>query len=409
MPKRLVVCCDGTWNTPDQVAEGRPCPTNVTKLALEVAPAGADGLRQCVFYLRGVGTARGERYRGGAFGVGLSRAVKDAYRTIVDNYEPGDELWFFGFSRGAFTARSTAGFVRTAGVLERRHAGRLDEAYELYRCREAHPRGTEAELFRRSYSYEPDVHFIGVWDTVGALGLPVRGLGFVNRRWAFHDTTLSSKVRNAFQALAVDETRRAFRPTLWEPHRGDARPEGQRLEQVWFSGVHCGVGGGYRDTSLSDVALLWMVDRARECGLAFHRDAFAPPPPGGAPDDNRPRPVPDPLGELRDSRTGLYRLLPRYHRPIGVGHPRTESLASTTVRRYLQDERYRPPGVASFLARGGPRTEVDAGRRSAGSGRPLPLPRTRPEGLAEPAGEVAGVGEAAGAGGRGDRPLPTGG
>jgi uncharacterized protein (DUF2235 family) len=366
VPKRLVICCDGTWNTPDQAAEGRPCPTNVTKVALEVAPVGEDGLRQCVYYLRGVGTARGERYRGGAFGVGLSRNVKDAYRTIVENYEPGDELFFFGFSRGAFTARSTAGFVRNSGVLERRHLDRLDEAYELYRCHDAHPRGTEAELYRRSYSYEPDITFIGVWDTVGALGIPVTGMGWLNRRWAFHDTKLSSTVHNAFQALAVDETRRPFRPTLWEPHQDDARPPGQRLEQVWFSGVHCGVGGGYADTSLSDIALLWMVQRARECGLAFHPDAFPPLPDDEPPDDNRPRPAPSALGELRDSRTRLYRLFPRHRRPIGTGHPRTESVASTAQVRLARDDDYRPPRLVEHLERGGVVTDLEPDYKAAG-------------------------------------------
>src|SRR3712207_2609356 len=271
MPNRLVICCDGTWNTPDQAAEGRPCPTNVTKAALEVAEKGDGDWVQCVYYLRGVGTARSERIRGGAFGIGLSRNVKEAYRTIVENYDEGDELFFFVFSRGAFTARSTAGFVRNCGVLERQHASRVDEAYELYRDRGAHPRGTESELFRRSYSHEPDITFIGVWDTVGALGIPVRGLGWLNKRWAFHDTKLSSKVKNAFQALAIDEKRGPFRPTLWEPHDGDVHPADQRLEQVWFSGVHCGVGGGYADTSLSDIALLWMVQRAQEGGLGLNR------------------------------------------------------------------------------------------------------------------------------------------
>ena len=131
MPKRLVICCDGTWNTPDQAAEGRPCPTNVTKVALEVAEKGDGDWVQCVYYLRGVGTARGERIRGGAFGVGLSRNVKEAYRTIVENYDEGDELFFFGFSRGAFTARRTAGFVRNRGLLKRQDASRIEEAYEL--------------------------------------------------------------------------------------------------------------------------------------------------------------------------------------------------------------------------------------------------------------------------------------
>ncbi len=359
MPKRLVICCDGTWNTPDQAAEGRPCPTNVTKVALEVAEKGDGDWVQCVYYLRGVGTARGERIRGGAFGVGLSRNVKEAYRTIVENYDEGDELFFFGFSRGAFTARSTAGFVRNCGVLKRQHASRIEEAYELYRDRGAHPRGTESELFRRSYSHEPDITFIGVWDTVGALGIPVRGLGWLNKRWAFHDTKLSSKVKNAFHALAIDEKRSPFRPTLWEPHDGDAHPPDQRLEQVWFSGVHCGVGGGYDDTSLSDIALLWMVQRAQECGLVFNQDAFAPLPSGDPPGDNRPRLSPKYDGELRESRTGLYLASFKHHRRIGEGHARTESVASTAVQRHQQLPSYRPKGLSAYLDRRGRHTDLD--------------------------------------------------
>jgi uncharacterized protein (DUF2235 family) len=359
MSKRLVVCCDGTWNTPDQAMEGRPCPTNVTKVALEVAEKGGDGRQQCVYYLRGVGTARGERIRGGAFGVGLSRNVKEAYRTIVENYEPDDELFFFGFSRGAFTARSTAGFVRNCGVLKRQHAYRVDEAYALYRDRDAHPRGTESELFRRSYSYDPDITFIGVWDTVGALGIPVRGMGWLNKRWAFHDTQLSSKVKNAFQALAIDEKRGPFRPTLWKPHENDVHPPDQRLEQVWFSGVHCGIGGGYEDTSLSDIALLWMVQRAKECGLAFRPDAFRWRPPGQPPNDDRPRLTPTFAGLLRESRKGFYQVSPKHHRKIGEHHARTESVASTAVLRYQQDWSYRPRRLGAYLDQRGPRTDLE--------------------------------------------------
>ena len=114
MPKRLVVCCDGTWNTPDQLRDGRRAPTNVTKVALNVAPKDFSGQDQRTFYHRGVGTNRRERIRGGAFGFGLSRDVRGTYRFLVQAFEPGDELFFFGFSRGTFTARSTVGFVRTA-------------------------------------------------------------------------------------------------------------------------------------------------------------------------------------------------------------------------------------------------------------------------------------------------------
>src|SRR5664279_246513 len=215
MPKRLVVCCDGTWNTPDELNRGKSAPTNVTKLALAVSSRDAAGVEQRMFYHPGVGTKRSERIRGGAFGLGLSRDVRDVYRFLVANFEPGAEIFFFGFSRGAFTARSAAGSVRNSGILRPEHADRVEDAYALYRNREAHPRGIEARLFRRSYSYETRIRFIGVWDTVGALGIPLSGLRFVNflnRGTQFHDTDLSTTVDAAFQALAIDEKRQPFRP-----------------------------------------------------------------------------------------------------------------------------------------------------------------------------------------------------
>ncbi len=335
MPKRLIVCCDGTWNTPDQECDGRPCQTNVAKLAVALLDTGDDGVQQRVFYLRGVGTSRWDRIRGGAFGYGLSDNVKEAYRLIAEHYDPGDELFLFGFSRGAFTARSTAGFLRNAGILRREHLERIDEAYEMYRDRTNHPRDVESELFRRSFSQESRIRCVGVWDTVGALGVPLSGIPVVdqlNQRWAFHDTDLSSWIDNAFQALAIDEQRRPFQPTLWQQRPDSGQ---QRLEQVWFSGVHCDVGGGYPATGLSDIALRWMMQRARECGLALG--------PGQGEES------PDAMGELHDSRTSLYRLIPPYHRPIGVLNPASEFVSSTAVQRYGQDPAYRPPGLTAYL------------------------------------------------------------
>ena len=335
MPKRIVVCCDGTWNTADQVCEGKPCSTNVAKFAVALADTSADGLPQKVFYVRGVGTSRWDRIRGGAFGYGLSDNVKEAYRLIAEHFDPGDEIFLFGFSRGAYTARSAAGLIRNAGILRREHLQRLDPAYELYRDRTNHPRDVESELFRRSFSHETRIRCIGVWDTVGALGIPLSGIPVVdtfNRHWAFHDTGLSSTVDNAFQALAIDEQRKPFQPALWQQH---ADPGSQRLEQVWFAGVHCDVGGGYPQTGLSDIALRWMIDRARECGLAFQPD--------------QPPMSPDPKGTLHDSRTGAYTLLRPYSRPIGVVNPASESVASTAVHRYEADPTYRPPGLVAYL------------------------------------------------------------
>lgn len=348
--KRLVICCDGTWNTPDQSSEGKACPTNVTKLARGVAGLDPTGTVQQLYYHQGVGTRRGERWRGGAFGFGLSRDILSAYRFIVDTYEPGDELFFFGFSRGAFTARSTAGLVRNVGVLRPENAHRLEEAYALYRDRASGPHDIEAELFRRSYSTETAIRFVGVWDTVGALGIPYSGVPLVNRinrRWSFHDTRLSRTVQGAFQALAIDEKRRPFEPALWEQH-----PEAvdQRVEQVWFAGVHCDVGGGYADGSLADVALLWMVDRAREYGLAFVDGAFTVEGGWGAPGASLPAVRPDARGPMHESRTRFYRLLPPFVRHIGEQDPAHEYAASSAVERMHQDPEYAPPNLRSFLA-----------------------------------------------------------
>jgi len=340
--KRIVVCCDGTWNRPDQFDRGKLRPTNVTKIALAIAPHDQDGNLQQVYYRRGVGTDPWEQLRGGAFGMGLSRNTQDAYQYLIKHYEPGDELFLFGFSRGAYTVRSLAGLIRNSGLLRREHSDRLREAYALYRRRdrESHPVETEATLFRKTYSYESLGHsvrikLIGVWDTVGALGIPIGWLGQVSRRFfrlEFHDVKLSSYVDSAFQALAIDERRRPFEPSIWEwqPHA-----KGQRLEQVWFAGVHSDVGGGYEDSGLSDNVFKWMKERAVECDLAFDEAYLSN------------KVDPDPMGKLHESRTGLYLLLPP--RPRELCKPREaqtfETVHSSAWERRQRDASYRPKNL----------------------------------------------------------------
>lgn len=359
MAKRLVVCCDGTWNFADQ-----PSKTNVAKVALALRPGSAGGKEQRVYYHSGVGTQRRERLRGGALGVGLSRNVAAAYRFLVETYEPDDELFLFGFSRGAFTARSLVGLLRNCGVLRRDHIDRFPEAWALYRDRIEQPNGAAATLFRRSYARDTEIRFIGVWDTVGALGIPVPGTAWLrpaadrfNRRWAFHNTELSSWVRSAFHALAIDEQRSAFRPTLWHQQPGADR-EGQELKQVWFAGVHCDVGGSYKEAGLSDVALLWMVDQARRYGLEFDTDLLG----AAGPKVMKPqesidfRVWPDGAGLLHNSRTGMYRLSKPLHRPLGAavddkGEPDgNEFLAVPAKERYDRDTGYRPQELEHYLA-----------------------------------------------------------
>lgn len=367
VPKRLVVCCDGTWNRPDQLSNGVAAPTNVLKVALAVSERDSFGVEQPVFYEPGVGTRPWERLRGGALGYGLSRNVRDCYRFLVETFEPGDELYLFGFSRGAFTARSLVGLVRNAGILRPEHVRRLGDAYRLYRRHgeEHKPNGLESRLFRRMYAH-PDtgpfvIHFLGVWDTVGSLGIPIDGirLPVLTKRWTFHDTTLSSRVRNAYQALAVDEHRRPFLPTLWTDKPGDRLPApGQTVEQVWFAGAHCDVGGGYADPSLAEIPLQWMVEKAKTAGLAFEHDRFVPAPP---PLDVEQRALgatvaPDPLGPLTESRKGFYRLLPAVHRPLDAS---CGAVASTVLtRRDAPGSDYDPPNLAAYS---GPSTDVGSG------------------------------------------------
>ncbi|WP_410565280.1 DUF2235 domain-containing protein [Amycolatopsis sp. cmx-4-61] len=340
MPKRLVICCDGTWNTLRQ-----PAPTNVGQLQRAVAPADAAGTEQRVYYREGVGTGKlWDHLTGGAFGVGLSKKVQDAYRFVVDNYEPGDELFFFGFSRGAYTARSTVGFIRNCGVLRPDEAGRLEEAYGLYRDRDRDTSGPDsprARDFRATYAREDQtpIRFVGVWDTVGALGIPLSGgrlLHLLNKRWQFHDMKLTSIVQSAFQALAVDEHRKSFSPAVWEPSTAG----GDRIrEQVWFAGAHSDVGGGYRQPALSNLALRWMVDRAEQCGLVFEPDAFAH------------LAARDELGDLHDSLNRFFRYFGSADRVIGGVDPATEFAGSCVVdRSERMHPPYRPANLLTYLA-----------------------------------------------------------
>jgi Uncharacterized alpha/beta hydrolase domain (DUF2235) len=239
--------------------------------------------------------------------------------------------------------------IRNSGLLKREFSHKLEDAYALYRRRDdaSHPDAVESELFRRSYSWEPRAKFIGVWDTVGALGLPVGGLlQLINRRWSFHDMTLSSWVDNAFQALAIDERRKPFRPSVWDR---SPNAKSQILEQMWFAGVHSDVGGSYPQTGLSDIPLLWMMKKIELCGVAIDHSCV------NAVDV----PKPDPYGTLHNSQTIWYKIagLGDYIRPITT--EARESAASSAVDRMNQQKAdYNPPNLKSFLTAGGSITKV---------------------------------------------------
>jgi hypothetical protein len=292
---QLIVCCDGTWDDPD---DG----THIYRIGQAGRAALPD--RDNVFYEKGVGLEPGMRLSGGALGKGLSENVREAYRWLVRHYTSGAEIYIFGFSRGAYTARSLTGFMSYAGLLQPQDEGTIEDAYEAYR-------------FRQQERVNTRFH--------GALGVPI---GWVKQITAdlphlnlqFHDTRLCGNVDVACQALAIDERRGPFEPTWWEaPAPGAATPE--KVLQVWFPGVHSDVGGGYPDKSLAEVALGWMLDQARDTGLDLAPGLPSWPIRG------------DPAGSMHDSFSLGWRfahLLPSvdpYVRPIGTAQRAAQALA----------------------------------------------------------------------------------
>ena len=257
--KRIIICCDGTWNAPDEN------PTNVTKLVRSIKPQALDGMHQVVFYDQGIGTGDAiDKYLGGAFGYGMEQNVLEAYRFLVHNYQLGDELYFLGFSRGAFTARALVGLLHSVGLIEKDELDRLSKAYKYYRTA---PDKRPASQYEDNY--KPDISMVGVFDTVGALGAPTPLLGQLTRHWVgFYNTHISPLVKHAYHALALDERRGSFTPDLWT----GSLQQDQVMGQCWFTGSHSDIGGGYQNCGLSDVALQWMVSKASALGLEFNQD-----------------------------------------------------------------------------------------------------------------------------------------
>lgn len=259
--KRIVIFADGTWNSPD---EGEA--TNVLQMARAVVPE-QDGVEQIVFYDWGVGTDR-KKMMGGIRGEGIDKNIMDCYRFIVHNYQQGDQLFFFGFSRGAYTVRSLAGLIRNCGLLKRQYADKIPDAYKLYRKRSksSSPNADQAFKFRQDYAVADitQIEFVGVWDTVGSLGIPVPFWGTLGEReFLFHDVEPSKIIQHARHAVSIDENRVDFEPTLW-----DDKPDID-LKQIWFCGVHSDVGGGYDEHGLSDITARWMLNEVEPFGLTF--------------------------------------------------------------------------------------------------------------------------------------------
>jgi len=303
--------------------------THVQRLRSMVEPSDAEGVEQAVYYDEGIGTEGGplQRIMDGMTGRGLSRNILDAYAWLIHHYDEDDQIFVYGFSRGAYTVRSLAGMIRKCGILRMEHQGMLNDAYRFYRDHTRDPYSPAATAFREQYSVTANVYLVGAWDTVGTLGIPLTILRrLYARRFAFHDQSLSRRIPYGYQALAIDEHRRHFIPTLWTGAPGP----GQTIEQVWFAGSHGDAGGSEKDRQLSDFTLRWMLDRSQAAGLALN----------GVEVD---RVQGDCLGTIHDSRQYIYRLYPAYQRPICALGNDTESVHESVLCRMEALPDYRPP------------------------------------------------------------------
>ena len=272
----IVICADGTWNRPEDDIE-KNFPTNVLKLARSIAPNSREK-KQHVFYDWGLGTHHSSIISG-ATGRGIHKNILDGYRYIVQNYAAGDQIYLFGFSRGAYTVRALCGLINNCGIVKRKDAKLINHAWGIYKspAKKNHPNGNNAQDFRRSHCHRSrKVHFVGVWETVGALGIPSSVMGLLDGNDEFYDTKMGGNVQFARHGLAIDEKRVDFQPTIWRARTG------VDLKQVWFCGSHSDIGGSYPPDkdgrSVADITLGWMMDEASRSGFdpgaSFESGAF---------------------------------------------------------------------------------------------------------------------------------------
>ena len=317
--KNIIICCDGTGNE-----YGRNL-TNVVRLYDAVIR----DERQMALYDPGVGTFSalglpGTEWLGlalgKAFGVGLRHNLADAYRYLMEHYAPGDRVFLFGFSRGAFIARALAGMLHKIGLLEEDSDNLIPYAFKIYN---RHGNEDVARGFKRTYSRECKPYLIGVWDTVASLGW------LTGKR--FFDARLNRDVTYGYHAVAIDERRRKFEAFLWD--ESQASPE-QTIEQVWFPGVHSDVGGWYEERGLSDISLRWMLLKAEAAGMRLRPDW-----------QRRLELRPSPRAPIHRSRVGFWRLW----RPVVRQIPEGAKFHRSVYER-MEAERsdYLPPLPARF-------------------------------------------------------------
>lgn len=327
--KNIVICCDGTGN---EVKEGAL--SNVLELYRRLDKR--DPSRQVTYYDPGLGTlpAPGLQTKfaklatkilGLAFGYGLPTNIKQAYTFLMNVYEPGDRVYLYGFSRGAYTVRALAGMVESCGLLQPHCENLIDYALQVHRMKKGN-HWKVAARFRKYFPHhdtqsgEKLIHFVGVWDTVKSIGLLRRSL-------ILPHTRNMKAVAHGRHAVSLNESRSKYRPNLWEPkHANEISPltNRPRFLEVWFPGVHSDVGGGYEETGLSDIALDWMIQESRAHGLLLN------------PDDDPRLLTPDPTSKIHNPLWPFWWVLTWWRRHV----PDNALLHSSIMERRAADPEF---------------------------------------------------------------------
>lgn len=321
MSKNIVVFSDGTGQE-----GGKKFNTNVYHLFNMIEDRTS---KQIAFYDRGLGTGW-RKFTGKAFGAGLPKNICECYEFIFDNYQARDKVYLFGFSRGAFTVRSLSGFINLFGILPKSRKELIKDAYKIYKIDNEGKRERKAKDFLgKHHTMKCAIEFIGVWDTVKALGIPIKTLDILNPfKHKFHDSRLCANVSAGCHALSIDDERLTFHPTFWD--ESNLGP-GQEIKQVWFPGVHTDVGGGYEQRGLSDITLEWMVKQATAKGLLIY--------PGQKVQIN-----PKADEEMENSRSGLARLYRKRQRivPGNITLRLHQSVLDRTLDKNNKPDGYNP-------------------------------------------------------------------
>lgn len=318
--KKIALFLDGSW-------QNKSNNTNISKM-----------YKLCTdesivkYYDGGVGSSKSiwDKITGGVFGSGVQKNIIEAYDFIKRTYEDGDQIFIYGFSRGAFTARSLAGFLDLVGLPEKNSNISSLTLFNYYKEKKY---DAISDLIVQDKTKDVNIKMIGVFDTVKSIGSPIN-IGGINKNWSFHNSHLCENTENAFHAVSIDERRYNFKPVLWT-----AKNDTQMVKQRYFAGDHSDVGGGYKNNDTASLsALNWMIKNSNICGLNINRNKEV---------QNVLIPI------IHDGYTnmffGLYRKLSKpYNRKINISILGVE-IDYSVIHRLKHDTKYKPSNLLTYL------------------------------------------------------------